>query len=234
LPPGRRRARQRFLQAVRRDRDFLKRLSDLPAPELVKRFARRPSRQPQLARTLLMELQARAWYARELELKNRSLGENAESLEKKNQLMEERFREKVQAFEDEIARIRQRLTRERERQVEEEKGKLVLDLLEVQDNLEMAISAARQHETDEKLLEGVEMVRDIFIRKLERLGLESVGHDGDAFDPHVHEAIEIRDVDEEKLDGMVVAVYQTGYRINDRLIRPARVSVGRFQVPDSA
>ncbi|MBN2431508.1 MAG: nucleotide exchange factor GrpE [Acidobacteria bacterium] len=234
LPPGRRQARQRFLNAARRERNLLKNLSQTVSPELARRLGRRPSQQPQLARALVMELQARAWYVRELERKNRSLAEEAESLEKKNQLMEERFREKVQAFEAEIDRIRQRLTREREREVDEEKGRLILELLEVPDNLEMAIHAARQHQTDDQLLQGVEMVRDIFLRKLERLGLKAVGQDGEMFDPHVHEAIEMRTVDEEKLDGMVVEVYQTGYMVNDRLIRPARVSVGRYAVPDPA
>jgi|GEM_PF-2586019 len=234
LPPGRRKARQRFLRAVRRERNLLKNLSRTVSPELARRLGRRPSHQPQLARTLVTELQARAWYARELEGKNRQLAEQAESLEKKNQLMEERFREKVTEFETEIERIRQRLTREREREVADEKGRLILELLEVPDNLEMAIHAARQHQTDDQLLQGVEMVRDIFLRKLERLGLQAVGQDGEAFDPHIHEAIEMREVDEESLDGMVVQVYQTGYRVNDRLIRPARVSVGRYPGPGPA
>jgi molecular chaperone GrpE (heat shock protein) len=109
-------------------------------------------------------------------------------LEQKMALMEQKFREKTAWFEEETQRIQERLGREMGRRLEEEKGRLALDLLEVLDNLETAVEAFRQQATMDQLRQGVELVRDGFQRKMERLGLQPVGQAGEPFDPRIHEA----------------------------------------------
>jgi molecular chaperone GrpE (heat shock protein) len=152
-------------------------------------------------------------------------------LEQKMALMEQKFREKTAWFEEETQRIQERLGREMGRRLEEEKGRIALDLLEVLDNLETAVEAFRQQATMDQLRQGVELVRDGFQRKMERLGLQPVGQAGEPFDPRIHEAIDVQAVAQPEQEGRVLAVWQRGYASPDRLVRPARVSVGRFAEP---
>ncbi len=151
-----------------------------------------------------------------------------QELEQRMRLMEERFQEKTQYFHDETRRIQERLNREMERRLQEEKNRLILEFLEVLDNLDMALDAARNESDAGQLLEGVRLVREMFFRKLGLMGLVTVGAEGDEFDPNIHEAIELRPVDDVALDGRVVGVWQKGFQVEARLIRPARVSVGRY------
>jgi molecular chaperone GrpE len=152
-----------------------------------------------------------------------------QELEQKMARMEEKFREKAAQFEEEARRIQERLTREMERRLEEEKGRLAQDLLEVLDNLEIALEACRQEADVDQVRQGVMLVRDGFQKKMERLGLQPLGQVGDRFDPHYHEAVEMRAVSHPSEDGTIVAVWQKGYSSADRLVRPARVSVGRCE-----
>lgn len=159
-----------------------------------------------------------------------------QELEQKMALMEQKFREKAAWFEEETQRIQARLGREMERRLAEEKGRIALDLLEVLDNLEIAAEAFRQQATVDQLRQGVELVRDGFQRKMERLGLQPVGQVGEPFDPRIHEAIDVRAVERPEQDSRVLAVWQKGYATAERLVRPARVSVGKFDeaVPQAA
>jgi len=71
---------------------------------------------------------------------------------------------------------------------------------------------------------------------MERLGLQPVGQVGEPFDPRIHEAIDVRAVERPEQDSRVLAVWQKGYATAERLVRPARVSVGKFDeaVPQAA
>ena len=109
-------------------------------------------------------------------------------------LMEQKFREKAAWFEEETQRIQARLGREMERRLEEEKSRIAMDLLEVLDNLENCGGGFRQPADSEQLRQGVELVRDGFQRKMERLGLQPLGQVGEPFDPRIHEAIDVRAV----------------------------------------
>ncbi|MDQ3014213.1 MAG: nucleotide exchange factor GrpE, partial [Acidobacteriota bacterium] len=76
------------------------------------------------------------------------------------------------------------------------------------------------------LLEGVRATANLFESKMLGLGLTAVAGEGEDFNPEVHEAVEIVPVDAEQ-DNKVIAEFQTGYKFGDRLLRPARVRVGR-------
>jgi molecular chaperone GrpE len=95
------------------------------------------------------------------------------------------------------------------------------DLLEVVDNLERALDAGG---SAEDLKQGVEMIARQLKDLMRRNGVEAVDAEGQPFDPSVHEAVQRHD-SEEVTEQTVAEVYQKGYRIHDRLLRPAMVSV---------
>jgi molecular chaperone GrpE len=99
---------------------------------------------------------------------------------------------------------------------------LVKELLPVLDDLERALVAAEDHE-EAKLEDGVRLVHRALADVLTRAGLAEIETDG-AFDPHVHEALLAQSVDGTE-PGSVVQVLQKGYRLGDRVLRPARVVV---------
>jgi molecular chaperone GrpE len=99
---------------------------------------------------------------------------------------------------------------------------LVKELLPVLDDLERALVAAEDHE-EAKLEEGVRLVHRALADVLARTGLVEIETDG-AFDPHVHEALLTQPADDAE-PGSVVQVLQKGYRLGDRVLRPARVVV---------
>jgi molecular chaperone GrpE len=99
--------------------------------------------------------------------------------------------------------------------------RLVKELLPIVDDLERALEAAEQHE-EAKLEEGVRLVQRQLASVLEREGLAEIETNG-RFDPHVHEALLSRPSDAE--EGSVIEVLQKGYRLGDRVLRPARVAV---------
>jgi molecular chaperone GrpE len=97
----------------------------------------------------------------------------------------------------------------------------VKELLPVFDDLERALEAAEAHE-EAKLEEGVALVARSFGDVLRKEGLEEIETDG-KFDPHVHEALLSQPAEAE--EGSIVEVIQKGYRLGDRVIRPARVVI---------
>jgi molecular chaperone GrpE len=118
---------------------------------------------------------------------------------------------------------RKRVARDQEGLVARAHERLVKELLPVLDDLERALEAAAQHEEAE-LEEGVRLVHRELMEALAREGLVEVETDGQ-FDPHVHEALLSQPSEQE--DGSVVEVLQKGYRLGDRVLRPARVVVSQ-------
>ena len=100
--------------------------------------------------------------------------------------------------------------------------RLVNDLLPVLDDLERALAAAEEHE-EAKLEEGVRLVHRSLVGALAKEGLVEIETDG-AFDPNVHEAM-LAQPSDDRDSGDVLDVLQKGYRIGDKVLRPARVIV---------
>jgi molecular chaperone GrpE (heat shock protein) len=124
-----------------------------------------------------------------------------------------------------------RLERNARREAEETRGKLVQELLPVLDNLDRTIRAAQAGRSDPALLEGVRMVRQQLEGVLRGYGVERIEALGQRFDPAVHEAIGMIAVDDPHRQGAVVHQAEPGYRMAGRLLRPARVSVGKLVAP---
>jgi molecular chaperone GrpE len=118
---------------------------------------------------------------------------------------------------------RKRVTRDAEAQSTRAAASLVQELLPVLDNLERALDASEHHE-QAQVAEGVQLVRQQLIDLLQRRGLEEIAAEpGCDFDPHVHEALSQQP--SEHPEGTIVEVWQRGYRLGDRVARPARVVV---------
>ncbi len=127
----------------------------------------------------------------------------------------------LQRVKAEFDNYRKRAARDQESLVARAGERIVKELLPVLDDLERALEAAEDHE-EAKLEEGVKLVHRQLEQLLEREGLAPVATDG-KFDPHVHEALSTQPSAAE--EGAVIEVLQKGYRLGDRVLRPARVVV---------
>lgn len=125
-----------------------------------------------------------------------------------------------------LENVKKRSAREREDAVRFGTEKLVRDLLPVVDNLERAVAAAAQRGSDPSLVEGVSLVRKTLLDALERHGVSRVAAEGERFDPNHHEAVAHIESAEHAANA-VIAEHQPGYRLHDRLLRPAMVTVSK-------
>jgi molecular chaperone GrpE len=121
----------------------------------------------------------------------------------------------------EFENYRKRVLRDQESLVARAHERLVKELLPVLDDLERALAAAEEHE-EAKLEEGVRLVHRELADTLQREGLAEIETDG-VFDPHVHEALLSQPSEAD--EGSVLEVVQKGYKLGDRVVRPARVVV---------
>jgi molecular chaperone GrpE len=154
--------------------------------------------------------------------------------------LERKLAEKDKQLQDAIARYRGastefeesrlRLRREIGKDVERARREVLAELLDVVDNLDRAIDAAKSSSAPDRvdtLLQGVEMVRQQFLAKLEGLGVKRIESEGRRFDPALHEAISAVPASTPDQDGTIVGVIRHGYRIGDDVLRPAAVAVAK-------
>ena len=120
----------------------------------------------------------------------------------------------------EYANFRARSAKEKEQTYSNAKGNVVAEILPVIDNLERAI--AQDTNDYEALKKGVEMTLDGLMNALSKIGVEAYGENGDSFDPNFHNAV-MHVEDEELGENVITDVFQKGYKIGDRVIRPAMV-----------
>ncbi len=116
---------------------------------------------------------------------------------------------------------KKRAARERQEYVQLANERLIAELIPILDDLERALIAGEQHE-EAQLEEGVRLVHRSLAGLLERHGVTPISTDG-KFDPHVHEALLSRPSEAE--EGSVIDVVQRGYKLGERVVRPARVVV---------
>jgi molecular chaperone GrpE len=127
----------------------------------------------------------------------------------------------LQRLQADFDNYRKRAARDQESLVARAGERIVKELIPILDDLERALEAAEQHE-EAQLEEGVKLVHRQLEQLLEKEGLAIVETEG-RFDPHVHEALLTQPSDAD--EGSVIEVLQKGYRLGDRVLRPARVVV---------
>lgn len=142
----------------------------------------------------------------------------------------DRFRKAQAQLKAETDEMRARMQRTFDQKLEIGRGDVVLTLLDTLDNLQRAVAAAdasgEQAPGFAALRDGVRATAEIFEARLKKLGLAPIDSEGQAFNPEIHEAVEIAAASPEQ-DNMVLAELQKGYKFGDRLLRPACVRVGR-------
>jgi molecular chaperone GrpE len=135
-----------------------------------------------------------------------------------------RYKEATREFDDVKARIRRDVVKD----IERGKRVMLAELLDVVDNLDRAIDAAHRASEQGRLLEGVELVRDQFLARLEGFGVKRVPALGRPFDPSRHEAASLVPVADASRDNTVLGVIREGYEFNGEVLRPALVAVGQM------
>ena len=165
-----------------------------------------------------------------------------EQLQAKVAAAEQKFKEYVEKIDKDTADFRARQAREMERRVHEVRKQAVSGFLGIADDLARAtaavdgsVSGAESGRALETLVEGVRMIQGRFFQELSNLGVEPLSAVGDAFNPEEHEAVRMVEVNDAAQDGLVVEELSCGYKLGEAVLRPARVSVGKFagRQPDS-
>lgn len=127
----------------------------------------------------------------------------------------------------EIENVRRRARRDSEEQAKFAAQSVIGDLLEVVDNLNRAINAGGEANANDGLVVGVKMVIQQFEEVLKRHGCHRISVAGEAFDPNFHEALQM--VPSPLPSGSIVQEVRIGYRMHDRVLRPAQVIISAGQ-----
>lgn len=162
----------------------------------------------------------------ELETRLKAETERREAAEAKLVGVQAKFEEAKADLEKETAEMRARLMKTLEDRASQNKFNFLQTLLPVLDNLNLAVSATEQDPSVDNLRDGVIGVARSFEHALASVGVEVVASIGTDFDPEIHEAVDMVSVEAGE-DGKITAEYQRGYKFGDRLLRPARVQVGK-------
>ncbi len=164
-----------------------------------------------------------------------------ESKEQEEEVLEDRLREleeKVKKLEQvarlsnsravelqrEIDYLKERYRRDLEEQKKYGYEKLALDVLEILDNFERALEMGRASEDKDSILQGVEMIYRELKRILEKHHIYEIEVEGKEFDPYTAEAVETQPSSDHP-SNTVIRVIRKGYRLHEKVIRPARVVV---------
>jgi molecular chaperone GrpE len=155
-----------------------------------------------------------------------------EELKARTEAAEDKLRERLRELEEENTSFRERINKNLERRIEEEKAAFLKSLLEVVDNFERAIRAAEETSNFAGLLDGVRLNLELLHKKFQDAGVEPISNLNEVFDPNEAEALITVNVSDPEMDQKVVEVVQTGYRLGERVIRPAMVHVGRWRAKE--
>ena len=181
--------------------------------------------QPQEGEKKTEEPNLRPSYVEELDARTRA----AEKLAQEVQSRFEQVRAELQRETDET---RQRLNRAADERAERKSADFITALLPVLDNLQRATEAGEtSNHTD--IVEGVRRTLDSFEKALLSSGVEPIEAVGQPFNPELHEAVDTANAGPD-MEGKVIAEYTRGYRMGDRLLRPARVQVGAVSAKSEA
>jgi molecular chaperone GrpE (heat shock protein) len=151
-----------------------------------------------------------------------------EQLQEKDHLL----RTHVAEMRGEQEELRRRLARDLDQRLELATGTLLAEFLPVLDNLDRALQAAAQQPNLEALLEGIQLVRTQFLNVLEGHGLTPLERQGQPFDPRLDEAMTMVEVNDPRQHNLVLQEWEKGYTLHDKVLRPAKVAVGKLLAED--
>jgi molecular chaperone GrpE len=145
----------------------------------------------------------------------------------------EKFRDLAMRTAADFDNYRKRATREKEDAIRYANNSLLESLLPVIDNFELGLEAARGASDGDAILKGLGMVQKQFADFLASAGVEEIKTDGVEFDPNLMEAVG-HEKDDKIAEGRVLRQARRGYKLRDRLLRPASVFVSKGPAGDAA
>jgi len=145
----------------------------------------------------------------------------------------EKFRDLAMRTAADFDNYRKRATREKEDAIRYANTSLLESLLPVIDNFELGLEAARGASDSDAILKGLGMVQRQFADFLASAGVEEIKTDGAEFDPNLMEAVG-HENDDKIAEGRVLRQARRGYKLRDRLLRPASVFVSKGPASDAA
>ncbi len=162
----------------------------------------------------------------EMEVSNSAMTELEEELAQAKAKADESWDKMVRAT-AELDNIRRRSERELENAHKYALEKFLHELLPIKDSLEMGLVAAQNEDADvAKLREGSELILKMLRDALDKFGIEEIDPMGHPFDPEHHQAMSMLESPDHE-PNTVMVVMQKGYKLNDRLVRPAMVTVAK-------
>ena len=138
----------------------------------------------------------------------------------------EKFRDLALRSSADLDNYRKRMSKEREEAIKFANSSFLERLIPILDNFEFGLEAARSASSPVSILEGMKMVQKQIQDFLSSAGIEMIDATGQHFDPQLHEAIS-QEESKQVPDGIVIRQLRRGYKLRDRLIRPANVVVSK-------
>ncbi|GAB4312254.1 MAG: hypothetical protein Kow0059_02650 [Candidatus Sumerlaeia bacterium] len=141
--------------------------------------------------------------------------------------------EQVRLLQDQLLRARADYDNFRKRMQQQQKlleeqaaERIVQPLLPVLDHFALALQNAAQTSNASSLMEGIQIIHRELLKALGDIGLSPIAAEGELFDPYRHEAVGVIETDEAP-ENSIVSVMRDGYKLGDRVIRPALVQVAK-------
>jgi len=156
------------------------------------------------------------------ETEEERLQKELDELKEENSKLKDQFLRKQADFEN----YRKRMLREKEETIKYGNSSLLTDLVDVIDNFERALQSASESSDFQSFHDGILMIEQQFSSMLaNKYSLEKLQAEGQVYDPNQHEALMMEDSADIE-EPTVLQVFQTGYKLHDRILRPAKVKVG--------
>lgn len=127
----------------------------------------------------------------------------------------------------EFDNYRKRTLKEKAELIKNGGEKAIAAILPILDDLERALANMQQADDVKAMYEGIDLIYQKFLKNLNQEGLEKMSPIGEAFDTDFHEAVALIPAQEEEQKGKVLDCVQTGYKLNDKVIRHAKVVVAQ-------
>lgn len=131
-------------------------------------------------------------------------------------------------FRAEFANYKKRVEKEQIEFADYIKGEIVKKILPILDDFDHMMQKSNGEENEQSVIEGAKMIYEKLFQSLKEYGVEKVEALGKEFDPQVHEALMMQKISDKENNGKVVSVFQEGYKLRDRLLRPSKVVVGEY------
>ncbi len=146
------------------------------------------------------------------------------------------FKRKYEELNEQFLRIRAEFANYKKRVERDQaefsiylRAEVIKNFLSILDDFDHMIQKTENNVNEKSILEGAKMIYEKFIQVLKDYGVEKIEALDTEFDPQIHEAMMMQKIDDQDKNGKVINVFQEGYRMNERLLRPSKVIVGDYQ-----